>query len=120
MFSLYLFQHLTCHILNVGRDSESLRKLGGALRIYWPPSGSSNTKKSLILTLSNPASPPPCPHATPQFRKKYFDVSLLFLDDTTLLRPWQRLLSVPFFSLSNSDFGYLKLRRGEAWTSVLL
>lgn len=64
MFSLYIFQTLTCHILNVDGDSESRRKLGGALCIYWLPSGSFNTKKSLILTLFNPVSLPPCPHIT--------------------------------------------------------
>lgn len=65
MFCLYLFQNLLCHILNVGGDSESHRKLGGALCIYWLPSESFKTKESLILTLFIPVSLPPYPHPTP-------------------------------------------------------
>lgn len=68
MLVLFLFQHIRCHILSVGGDGESLRKLGGVLWVYWLPLGSFNTKKSLILTLFNPFSLPPCPDTTPQIR----------------------------------------------------
>lgn len=113
VFVLLLFQNLLCHVLNVGGDSESRRKRGGALWICWLLSGSFNTKKSLILTypFQSCFSPTLSSHHSSVERGILI---FIFVGRSLAPAPWPWLLLVSVFQLS--DLGYIfKMKEKERY-----